>query len=59
MNGDVKAAAEALAPGEAGVMLAADESDEIDADRLLQRAKKIAKQRIDASVEEIAAAGEE
>ncbi len=53
MNGDVKAAAEALAPGQAGVMLFADAEYEIGADQLMRRATKIAKQRVDASTEEI------
>jgi uncharacterized membrane protein len=53
MNGDVKAAAEALEPGEAGVMLFADAEFEQGADQLMRRATKIAKQRVDASTEEI------
>ncbi len=55
MNGDVKAAAEALAPGEAGVVLFADAAYELGADQLMRRAKKIAKQQVDASAEEIEA----
>ena len=53
MNGDVKAAAEALAPGQAGVMLFADAEYELGADQLMRRATKIAKQRVDAPAEEI------
>jgi uncharacterized membrane protein len=49
MNGDVTA----LAPGQAGVMLFADAEFEVGADQLMRRATKIAKQRVDASTEEI------
>lgn len=59
MNGDVKAAAEALEPGQAGVILFADADYEVGADQLMMRAMKIAKQRVDASAEEMDAPIEE
>jgi uncharacterized membrane protein len=46
-KGDVKDAAEALDPGEAGVMLFADAEFEAGADQLMRRATKVVKQQVD------------
>jgi uncharacterized membrane protein len=59
MSGDVKAAADALEPGWAGVMLVADAEFEVGVEQLMRRAAKIAKQRVDASTDEIKAAIDE
>jgi len=50
-NGDVKAAAEALEPGQAGIALFADAEHEIGANQIMQRAKHVAKQRVDVGEE--------
>ena len=59
MSGDVKAAADALEPGQAGVALFADAKYEVGADQLMRRATKMAKQRVDATTEEIKASIDE
>lgn len=53
MNGDVKAAADELAPGQAGVIMFADAEFEVGADMLMRRATRIAKQRVDSDTAEL------
>ena len=48
MSGDIKKIADELQPGEAGVILVADATFDAGAERLMKRAKKMAKQEVDA-----------
>jgi len=47
-RGEVKELAEALEPGQAGVILIADATFDAGAERLMKQAKKFAKQQVDA-----------
>ncbi len=51
MSGDIKKVADELEPGEAGVILVADATFDAGADKLMKRAKKQAKQEVDAQAE--------
>jgi len=53
MSGDIKQVAEQLNPGEAGVILVADATFDAGAERLMKRAKKMAKQEIDAQAADV------
>ena len=53
MSGDIKKVAEELEPGEAGVILVADATFEAGADKLMKRAKKQAKQEVDAQADDV------
>ena len=52
-KGDIKKLADELEPGESGVILVADVTLQAGADKLIKRAKKMAKQDIDAQADEI------
>jgi uncharacterized membrane protein len=58
-RGDVKDLADALEPGQAGVILIADATFDAGADRLMKKAKKLAKQQVDADAAELKAAIDE
>lgn len=53
MSGDIKAAADELKPGQAGVVLAADATFQAGIDKMMKRAKKTAMGKIDANVEDM------
>jgi uncharacterized membrane protein len=59
MSGDIKKIAEGLEPGEAGVILVADATFDAGAEKLMKRAKKMAKQQVDADAADIKAAIDE
>ena len=52
MSGDIKKLADELEPGEAGVILVADATFDAGAEKLMKRAKKMAKQQVDAQADE-------
>ncbi|MEI7813456.1 MAG: DUF1269 domain-containing protein [Coriobacteriia bacterium] len=53
MSGDIKKIADELAPGEAGVILVADATFDAGAEKLMKRAKKLAKQEVKADAKDI------
>jgi len=53
MSGDVKKIADELAPGEAGIILVADATFDAGAEKLMKRAKKLAKQEVKADAKDI------
>jgi uncharacterized membrane protein len=53
MSGDIKKLAEELEPGQAGVVLVADATFEAGAEKLMKRAKKYAKQEVDAQAKDV------
>ena len=53
MAGDIKKIADELEPGEAGVILVADATFEAGAEKLMKRAKKMAKQEVDAQADDV------
>ena len=53
MSGDIKKIAEELEPGQAGVILVADATFDAGAEKLMKRAKKIAKQEVDAQAKDV------
>ena len=53
MSGDIKKVADELEPGEAGVILVADATFDAGADKLMKRAKKTAKQEVDAQADDV------
>ena len=53
MSGDVKKVADELEPGQAGVILVADATFDVGAEKLMKRAKKMAKQQVDAQADDI------
>ena len=59
MSGDVKKIADELEPGQAGVILVADATFEAGAEKLMKRAKKLAKQQVDANADALKAAIDE
>ena len=59
MSGDIKKVADELEPGEAGVILVADATFEAGAEKLMKRAKKMAKQEVDAQAKDVKAAIDE
>jgi len=59
MSGDIKKVAEGLEPGEAGIILVAAATFEEGAEKLMKRAKKMAKQEVDAQAYEAKAAIDE
>jgi uncharacterized membrane protein len=59
MSGDIKKVADELEPGEAGVILVADATFDAGAERLMKRAKKMAKQEVDAQAADVKAAIDE
>jgi len=52
-RGDIKDLAEKLEPGQAGVVLVAEATLEEGAEKLMKRAKKIAKQQVDMEAEDL------
>jgi uncharacterized membrane protein len=56
MSGDIKKVADELEPGEAGVILVADATFDAGAEKLMKRAKKMAKQEVDAQAKDVKAA---
>jgi uncharacterized membrane protein len=58
-RGAVKDLADALEPGQAGVILIADATFDAGAERLMKKAKKMAKQMVDADASELKAAIDE
>jgi uncharacterized membrane protein len=52
-KGDIKNVAEGLEPGEAGIVLVADATFDAGAEKLMKRAKKLAKQEVDAQAAEV------
>ena len=56
MSGDIKKVAEELEPGQAGVILVADATFDAGAEKLMKRAKKMAKQQVDADAADVKAA---
>ena len=59
MAGDIKKIADELEPGEAGVILVADATFDAGAEKLMKRAKKLAKQEVDAQAKDVKAAIDE
>jgi uncharacterized membrane protein len=59
MSGDVKELADELEPGESGIILVADATFDAGAERLMKRAKKMAKQEVDAQAADAKAAIDE
>jgi uncharacterized membrane protein len=59
MSGDVKDLADELEPGESGIILVADATFDAGAERLMKRAKKMAKQEVDAQADDAKAAIDE
>jgi uncharacterized membrane protein len=59
MSGDIKKVADELEPGEAGVILVADATFDAGAEKLMKRAKKMAKQEVDAQAKDVKAAIDE
>ena len=53
MSGDIKKIADELAPGEAGLILVADATFDVGAEKLMKRAKKIAKQEVNADAKDV------
>ncbi len=53
MSGDIKKVADGLEPGEAGVILVADATFDAGAEKLMKRAKKLAKQEVDAEAADV------
>lgn len=53
MSGDIKKLADELEPGQAGVILVADATFDAGAERLMKRAKKLAKQEVDAQASDL------
>ena len=53
-KGDIKDAAENLRPGEAGILLVANATIDVGAQKLMKKAKKVATQRIEALKSELA-----
>jgi uncharacterized membrane protein len=53
MSGDVKKVADELEPGQAGVILVADATFDVGAEKLMKRAKKMAKQQVDDQADDI------
>ena len=54
-RGDIKDMAEQLEPGQAGVVLVGETTLEAGAERLMKRAKKVAKQQVDADAKALKA----
>jgi uncharacterized membrane protein len=59
MSGDIKNLAEQLEPGQAGLILVADATFDAGAEKLMKRAKKLAKQQVDANADALKAAIDE
>ncbi len=53
LKGDVKKIAESLDPGMAGVIVFAEATPDLGAEKLLKRAAKLAKEQVDAEADEI------
>ena len=52
-KGDIKEIAENLKPGEAGILLVANATVDVGAQKLMKKARKVATQRIDALKDEL------
>jgi uncharacterized membrane protein len=55
-KGDIKAVAERLEPGQSGILLIADETFDAGAQKLMKKAKKFAKQVVNAEAKDLKAA---